>query len=390
MNAAQFQPLKIWQWSISIGLWGAIIAAAYYVEASPDTDALLGLSLLGGAIFGTLLQRSRFCFYCMTRDYFEHRQSQGLLGLIAALAVGLLGYHGIFGAFLPSPQAGTLPPGAHIGPISPALALGALLFGFGMALAGSCISAQLYRLGEGAFSALPVLAGVISGFIAGFWIWNPLYLFWIQGAPVIWLPAWLGYGGSLLLQLATLGALAWLLGRKSMLHTLGADTTLTRLMFVQRWPTYVGGILIGGLGTLMFLRIAPLGVTAELGSVARTLGTTLPGFPARLEGLDQFRGCTTAIKQTLLSHNGVFIAALITGSLASALPAGDFKPVWPNSGDIPRLMTGGFLMGSGAMIALGCTVGTLLSGIMSGALSGWIFALFCFIGTWAGWRLRKQ
>ncbi|MFX9934762.1 hypothetical protein ABTP56_18640, partial [Acinetobacter baumannii] len=41
--------------------------------------------------------------------------------------------------------------------------------------------------------------------------WNPLYSATIATAPVPWLPAYLGYGGSLLLQLAVLLALAaWL------------------------------------------------------------------------------------------------------------------------------------------------------------------------------------
>lgn len=41
------------------------------------------------------------------------------------------------------------------------------------------------------------------------------------------------------------------------------------------------------------------------------------------------------------------------------------------------------------MLALGCTVGTLLAGIMAGALSGWVFALFCLIGLLAGLGLRR-
>ena len=43
-------------------------------------------------------------------------------------------------------------------------------------------------------------------------------------------------------------------------------------------------------------------------------------------------------------------------------------------------LAGGMLLGWGAMTGLGCTVGTLLSGIMAGALSGWVFAAFCTAG----------
>jgi hypothetical protein len=47
-------------------------------------------------------------------------------------------------------------------------------------------------------------------------------------------------------------------------------------------------------------------------------------------------------------------------------------------------------MGFGSMIALGCTVGTLLSGIMAASLSGWIFLFFCGLGLYLGWLLRKK
>ncbi|OYR11417.1 hypothetical protein CEV31_3755 [Brucella thiophenivorans] len=46
------------------------------------------------------------------------------------------------------------------------------------------------------------------------------------------------------------------------------------------------------------------------------------------------------------------------------------------------------------MTGLGCTVGVLLSGIHAGALSGWVFLVFCTAGALAGLlmisRLRKS
>ena len=42
------------------------------------------------------------------------------------------------------------------------------------------------------------------------------------------------------------------------------------------------------------------------------------------------------------------------------------------------------LLGWGATTALGCTIGTLLSGVMAGAVSGWIFAIAAFAGVWLG------
>ena len=375
---------------LALAVVGLVLAGAWWLFAPTPAGRALSFSVLSGALFGVLLQRSRFCFFCITRDYLQRRDARGLLGLLTALAVGTLGYHAVLGIFVPDPLAGRLPADAHIGPVSIVLALGAGLFGLGMALSGSCISAHLYRLGEGAFASVFALLGVLLGFVLGFLSWNPLYLRWVIDAPVVWLPGQLGYAGSLVLQLATLALLAWLLLRYSRPQP-QAEVTLgvARQIWRRRWPTWVGGILIGSLAVICYLRVAPLGVTAELGSLSRTAADGLGWLPERLHGLDGFAGCATLVKETLLSNNGAFISALVLGAWASALIAGDWQPCRPDAGQVLRALVGGVLMGWGAMLALGCTVGTLLSGIMAGALSGWVFALFCLLGLLVGLGVRR-
>jgi uncharacterized membrane protein YedE/YeeE len=351
----------------------------------PEHDSLgrsLPLSMLLGGAFGVVLQRSRFCFYCIARDFIERRDPRGALGLIVALAVGLLGTYAIFGAWMPQPSLARLPAEAHIGPVSWVLALGAVVFGIGMTVSGSCISAHLYRLGEGSPTATFALIGAVAGFALGFVSWNPLYLGAVQEAPVIWLPHLLGYGGSLAVQLAVLLLLALLLMRLAVTSAESAPRSLIEAVFRRRWPAYAGGILIGALATVAYLRVGPLGVTAELGSWSRTAADGLGLLPKRLEGLDTFAGCATALKETVLSRNGTFVGGLIVGALAAALAAGQFKPRLPTLGDATRGLVGGVLLGWGAMVSLGCTVGVLLSGIFAGAVSGWIFAIFCFAGVW--------
>ncbi|RTL43600.1 MAG: YeeE/YedE family protein [Burkholderiales bacterium] len=356
------------------------------LQTLPDARAL-GLSLLLGLLFGALLQRSRFCFYCVSRDFLEQRDARGLLGVLAALAVGTLGYHAVFGAFLPDPQGTRLPPGAHIGPVSWVLVAGGASFGLGMALAGSCISALWYRLGEGALAAPFALGGALLGFGLGFLSWNTLYLHALQEAPTPWLPQQLGYAGSLALQLGVLAVLALALARW---HRPPAPAAGEQAWWQRRWPTHVGGVLIGALATAAYLRVAPLGVTADLGSWARTGADAAGLLPARLEGLDVLRGCATVVKASLWSNNGVFVLGLVAGAGACALLAGDFRPRRPTAAEIGRHLLGGVLMGWGAMVALGCTVGTLLSGIMAAAVSGWLFAASCGAGLVLGWWLRRR
>ena len=340
-----------------------------------------------GLAFGAVLQRSRFCFYCVSRDFIELKDAKGLLGIITALIVGTIGYHLIFGAFLLEPVAPRLPPNAHIAPVSWVLILGSLSFGFGMAIAGSCISAQLYRLGEGLLSAIFAFLGIIIGFVLAFLSWNYLYLSSIQQAPLIWFPHYFGYQGSIIVQILLLTMLALVLVK---LHKQQKEKKIIQQWWSAKWHTYVGGILVALIAIIAFLRVSPLGVTAEIGSIARTSAGYFNILPARLEGLDTLRGCITIIKETFWSNNGLFIFGVVLGSFALATFSGDFKIQIPKIKESTRSFVGGILMGFGSMLALGCTVGTLLSGIMAASLSGWIFLLFCGIGLYLGWLFRNK
>ena len=376
-----------------------IVAAALFVCAilgghlvlsggGPD-QRQLAFALLAGAGFGLVLQRSRFCFYCNLRDLLDRREPAGVLAILVALAVGAIGYTAIFGAWLPTPAPGRLPPTAHIGPVSVVLAGASFVFGIGMAISGSCLSAHFYRLGEGSPTSPFAIIGAALGFGLGFLTWNPLFELATSDAVITWFPHTLGYAGSLALTLGLIGALAvvvLLYGRPA---AAAAAEPLTlrgvlRTVFVRRWPAVMGGVLVGLIAILYYLRVAPLGVTAELGSIVRTAGTTMELFPSTLFGLDTLRGCATIIKDALLSNNGLFVLGMIGASFASALVADQFKPRWPTSGQIGRGLLGGVLLGWGAMTALGCTVGVLLSGIHAGALSGWVFLVCCSVGAGLG------
>jgi len=367
-----------------------VIAVSYWLLSESGAEGRpLAFALLAGSAFGVVLQRSRFCFYCNLRDLVDKRDPSGVLSILVALAVGAIGYMAIFGTWLPTPALGRLPPTAHIGPVSVVLAGASFVFGLGMAISGSCLSAPFYRLGEGSVIAPFAIVGSALGFGLGFMTWNPLFNLATSEAIVVWLPHHLGYTGSLVLTLGLLGALAWLAVSLSKPQARPAQPPLdtreiVQNVFVRRWSGVAGGILVGLIGTLYYFRVAPLGVTAELGSIVRTAGASAELFPSTLYGLDVLRGCATVIKETLFSNNGLFVLGLIGASFASALVANQFRPRRLTGLDIMRGLGGGLLLGWGAMTALGCTVGVLLSGIQAGAMSGWVFLLFCVVGATLG------
>ncbi|MDL1901101.1 YeeE/YedE family protein [Anaerolineae bacterium CFX9] len=377
---------------IAMIILAVIIAGAYSLHATQGRGAPASFSLLTGAALGIVFQRGRFCFFCILRDYIEHRNSGPLFAILTALAVGGVGYAIVFGAFLPNAMAGRLPPDAHIGPVSWVTLAAGLAFGLGMALSGACISGHLYRLGEGYSRAPIALIGAIGGFALGFLMWQNLYISTIVSAPVAWLPATFGYGGSLALHLALLTIIALLLLRRLPALKGSEGGTLTprviwQKVFGERWNPLITGALVGVIGVFAYFRVEPLGVTAQLGSVARTILANNGILEGRLPGLDTFAGCATVVTEAILD-NGLLIGALVLGSLSMALFSNKFSISRLTLINSVTALLGGALMGWGAMLALGCTVGTLLSGISAFAVSGWVFAAAVFIGVWAGIRLR--
>ena len=82
---------------------------------------------------------------------------------------------------------------------------------------------------------------------------------------------------------------------------------------------------------------------------------------------------------------------IILGALAATLLASQFKikkiKSWKQ---VVAASLGGLLMGYGARIAFGCNIGALFSGIASLSVSGWVFALFLFVGAYIGSKLLAK
>lgn len=79
---------------------------------------------------------------------------------------------------------------------------------------------------------------------------------------------------------------------------------------------------------------------------------------------------------------------IIFGALFATLAASGFKIKKIKSyKQVIAAVLGGLLMGYGARIAAGCNIGALFSGIASMSLSGWIFAVFMFVGAIVGSKL---
>ncbi len=77
-----------------------------FQRSSPGGGGL-AFALASGTVLGLVLQRSRFCFYCHARDWFEDGNPRGLLAIVLALAVGVVGYTVVQSSWLPVPTPAT-------------------------------------------------------------------------------------------------------------------------------------------------------------------------------------------------------------------------------------------------------------------------------------------
>ncbi len=379
--------------TISFVIITALLLTAF-ILSSNTSNSTAPISLLIGISLGLLLERGRFCFFCIFRDGIEDKNTTPFLSVLVAIATGSIGYSIIFGQFLPDTSTDRLPPVAHIGPVSWVLVLSAFTFGIGMALSGACISGHLYRLGQGYLRAIPALIGTLGGFVLAFLTWNWFYLSAISDAPTIWLPHYIGYSGSLILTLVLLLLLALFVIRKginsepirSSGSTLSLSQTLKKLIF-ERWSPITTGLLVGVVGTVAYLRVEPLGVTRQLSTTARTFMNSNGIGPETLTGLDRMAGCIAVVTETL-TNNGWLVIGIIGASFAAALAGGRFKLSQLTITNSGTALLGGVLLGWGSMTSLGCTIGVLLSGTQAFALSGWVFFIFVFLGSFVGIKLK--
>lgn len=401
LTATQVVAPSKYEWSradsIRTLVAGLIIAGlvllSQILEKSETYGSKAATSLLIGVALGVAFERGRFCIFCIFRDSINERKNYGLLSIFTALAVGAIGYAIVFGLFLPVPAGDQMPPSAHVGPVSLALVLGGFAFGIGMALAGACISGQFFRLTQGYLRAIPGLIGVIIGFILSFNSWNFLYRNFIEGAPRLWLPHYLGYAGSLALTLIFIGVAIYFLIKKSNpvereLHGTGEIewSQIRHSLIKKRWNPFITGAIVGVVGIVAYLRIEPLGTTRQLNSIAQSIGTKYDLYP-NLIGLEGLSGCIGAAVQSI-TNNGWLILGFFTAALAASIAGNRFKPQIPTLKGIASSIFGGILLGWGSFTSLGCTIGNLLSGSQALAISGWTFFLFSFIGVWVGIKLK--
>jgi uncharacterized protein len=399
-----------WPWQ-AVAAWAVGLVALVILVLAQRVEARLAVYWALGLGVGLVLQRGRLCFAGAFRDLFLMRNGTMMRAILVGLAVVTPLFALIEARAVPEPSFGAVAAGAHVVPLGLNLAVGGLLFGIGMVVAGGCVSGTLYRIGEGYVASWASLLGILLGLSGAAHTWNAWYAWTIQSAPMGWLPTSLGYGGAvaltwLALGAAYLGSLWW--------ETRGADTPLFGVpagrqapgpvtfgqhlsalrtnVLGKGWPPLVAVAALAGLNVAAYLVDTPLGVTGELAAWADRLAGLVGLAAGPLLGADALAGCNLAIGQAgVINATTLLDAGLVLGALLAALAAREFKVRLPRQKRrYVQSFAGGSLMGYGAGIGIGCTIGAFFSAIPSLGLSGWVFGLALLVGAGIGTQVIRR
>jgi uncharacterized membrane protein YedE/YeeE len=369
--------------SLLVLVLGTLLLGYFY---GPAQGALF---LVGGAL-GIALYHAAFGFTSAWRVFIMDGRGRGLRVQMILLAIAVV-------LFFPFLASGSLFGHEVKGSVSPAgigVIVGAFMFGIGMQLGGGCASGTLFTAGGGNARMLVTLLFFIIGSVLG----TVNFDWWVSlpSLPPTSLVTSFGATGGIAVSLIIFAVIAGLtiLVEKRWHGSLETEAPSPRhgLARLTRgpWPLLLGAVALALLN-FATLSIAgrPWGITSAF-ALWGAKGAQLIGIDPTAWAYWQTPGNAKALAESVFADiTSVMDFGIIAGAMLASSLAGRFAP----SLDIPlrsvlAAVIGGLLLGYGARIAYGCNIGAYFSGIASGSLHGYLWAVAAFAGNVIGVRLR--
>jgi len=337
-----------------------------------EPAVLLAIGASTGLLFGLAAQRSRMCTRAAVLECCEGRPGMRLAIWVLTLGVALAGAQLLVAAGALQPLKSRFMDGT--GSLSGAL-LGGLLFGAGMVFTRGCASRLLVLGASGNLRAWVsglVFAMVVQSSISG----------WLAPARRAIANGWLVDGGASRDLLQAVG-----LPRQAGI-ALACLTLAGALWFFIKQRERRPGLLIGALACGLALTAA-WGLTQAVASQSFEVVT--------IQSLS-YSNASAEWMMRFLGHAGApawgFEAGLIPGTFAGALLGALWGREFRIEGfqaehHVLRYVSGAALMGFGAVLAGGCTVGAGLGGSAIFALTAWLTLLAIWVGAALSWWLHR-
>ena len=333
------------------------------------------LGALGlGAALGFVLQRGRFCVTNAMRDVWVNGSTRWLTAFLLAIATQAVLVQVLLATGAIQVSIPQIAWAAVIG--------GSFLFGIGIVLAGGCATGTYYRSGEGLIGSW--IALVFYALLASVMKFGALKPFneAATGAQssLSSIPDSLGISAWVLV--ATLVALTAVLVRRERAHVRPLAQPAARrrgvahVLFEKAWSPFATAAVVGALAALAY----PL--SGWLAGKNSGLGITTPS-----ANIVQF---LTTGDTSVLGWGVFLVLGIIPGSYIAAKGSGEFHLRAPDARTAVRAVAGGSIMGVGAALAGGCTIGNSLVQTALFSYQGWVAFLFTFLGVGFAARVFVQ
>ena len=327
--------------------------------------------LFVGMALGFVMQRGRFCVTGAFRDVWVTRNTRWLTAFLVVVAVQSVGVFALDSAGVIALDSGPFPWLATI--------VGGFIFGFAIILAGGCATGTYYRAGEGlvgswlalityALFAAVMKTGPLSGFntsMRSVTVEQSNFYSVLNVSP--WLFVAVLVAGVALAVRHHLNK-----PRFKMAAPPAAKTGLAHLLFEKPWNAFATAVVIGLIAIAAWPlswatgREAGLGITTPSSNAVNYLVTGDP---------------------ELVDWGVLLVAGILLGSYIAAKGSGEFRIRVPDAATVVKSLSGGALMGIGAALAGGCTIGNAMVETAQFSFQGWTALVFMILGTGLGARL---
>lgn len=322
--------------------------------------------LFVGALLGFVLQRGRWCLTGGFRDMYIAKDNRMFYALLLAITVQSVMVYALIAAGKVQFTAGTFSLVAIIS--------GAFVFGIGIILAGGCATGTWYRAGEGligswaalgfymltaAMMKTGVLAGITTSVSSAGVVNNSM-------AETLHVNTWILI--AVLVLVVSVVLINYARRPKVKIPQLKPKKSgLAHILFEKRWSPFITAVLVGLIAAIAWPvseatgRMFGLGVTVPTANILQFAVT----------GDNQF-----------LNWGMFLVLGLFIGSFIAAKASGEFRWRVPNAKTMVTSSAGGVLMGIGASLAGGCSIGNGLVMTAMMTWQGWIALVFMILGVW--------
>lgn len=336
------------------------------------TDAwlLAFIGLGGGVILGLAARLGRFCTLGAIEDFLYQGSDIRLRMWVLAIGVAGFGSFALVGVGLLAPDMSIY----HLAPWSPVFGiLGGLLFGYGMSLAGNCGFGALARFGGGDLRSFVIV--LVMGISAYFLLSGPLAEVRLAGLALTDVATQTRSYPELLTASIGLPLSVWGLMITAGIITAGLwSAEIWRAPSAIIWASLVGlAIVSGWAGTQWVANHGFSAAPVNSHTFTSPLGETLLFLMTSSGG-----GLTFGV-------GSVF--GVLAGAFCGSLIKGHFR--WEACEDpreLKRQVLGSVLMGFGAVLAMGCTIGQGISAFSLLTLNAPIVFASIFAGAALGLR----